>query len=45
MEEKKVMWKCYYSKLLNVENAWDIEGLFHADPTEGPAIQVDSSRV
>lgn len=35
MENKKVIWKYYYKRLLNVKNAYDKEGLLHTDPIVG----------
>lgn len=37
-------WKCYYERLLNVENAWNIE-LSYADTSVSRTIQVDSNLV
>lgn len=37
-ENKEVAWKGYCERLLlNVENAWDKQGLLYTDPTEGVA--------
>lgn len=41
----KVAWMCYYERSLNVENTWGEEEIPCADPTEGPAIQIDSGVV
>lgn len=40
---KKEVWRCYYYRLLNVENEWEEESLSKVETTEGRVTLVDST--